>query len=225
MKNNKKILAFIPARIGSKRIKEKNLVQINNKPLFQYSVDIAKASKYIDDILVSSDSKVILDSAHQQGCLDNKLRPKKLSGDKARIVDCILYELKQIKLKYDVIVLLQPTYPIRTAKLLDNAIEEYFIKETSLVTVCQCDEHPIFMRTIENNQLHKIIEDSTDIRSQDLSKIYKICGNIYINNLKNVNTNTVLNENEIPYIIDKQFCIDIDTDQDLQKAKEVLEKR
>lgn len=225
MKNNKRILAFIPARIGSKRIPRKNIVKINGKFLFQYSVDVAKQSKYIDDVLVSSDSWEILNLAHAQGCLKNELRPKELANDTARIIDGMLYELEKQQTKYDVVVLLQPTFPIRSVEMVDKAIDKYFEKETSLVSVCECEDHPIFMRTIANDKLYKILDSSTDIRSQDLFKVYKICGNIYINNIHKLNSNTILNENDTPYILDKKFCIDIDTEKDLEMAKEVLEKR
>lgn len=225
MYNNKKILAFIPARGGSKRIPNKNLRKINDIPLFQYSIDVAKKSKYIDDIIVSTDVEEILDCAHKLGCLNNKLRPEYLSTDSSRIVDAIIYELKENELTdYEAIVLLQPTSPYRTIEMLDGAIEKYFETETSLITVIKIDEQPLFMRTINNGVLEKVVNLSSDIRSQDFKQIYKIIGCIYINNINNLNNNTVLNENRVPFIIEKEYDIDIDTFEDLEKAKEVLEK-
>lgn len=225
MYNKKKILAFIPARKGSKGIINKNKYLINGLPLFQYSVDVAKKSKYIDDIIVSSDSEEILALAHELGCIKNKLRPKKLSLDSSKIIDAILYELKENDLyKYNAIVLLQPTCPYRTVEMLNDAIEKYFEYETSLITVTEVDEHPVFMRKIKSGKLIKIIKDSSNIRRQKLSKIYKIIGSIYINNVEKLNSKIILNENEIPYIIDKKYDIDIDTYDDLKKAIEVLKK-
>lgn len=225
MYNKKKILAFIPARKGSKGIINKNKYLINGLPLFQYSVDVAKKSKYIDDIIVSSDSEEILALAHELGCIKNKLRPKKLSLDSSKIIDAILYELKENDLyKYNAIVLLQPTCPYRTVEMLNDAIEKYFEYETSLITVTEVDEHPVFMRKIRSGKLIKIIKDSSNIRRQKLSKIYKIIGSIYINNIEKLNSKIILNENEIPYIIDKKYDIDIDTYDDLKKAIEVLNK-
>lgn len=83
MYKSKKILAFVPARAGSKRIKGKNNKLLNGIPLFEYSVNIAKESKYIDEIIVSTDSYAILERAHKMGCIKNSLRPDYLSGDKA----------------------------------------------------------------------------------------------------------------------------------------------
>lgn len=224
MYKGKKILAFIPARKGSKRIKEKNGVLINGKPMFEYSIEVAKKSKYIDKIIFSTDSKEWLEYAQSLGCEKNKLRPKELSEDASRTIDVMLYEIEKMKLNdLDAIVLLQPTSPYRTVELLDNAIEEYFKTETSLITIIEAKEQPIFMRKIVDGKLTKIIKDNSDRRSQDFEKIYKIIGNIYINNIKNLNADIVLNENEIGFIIDEKFNIDIDVMEDLEKAREIME--
>lgn len=223
MYKNKKVLAFIPARKGSKRIPNKNCVLINNIPLFQYSINVAKESKYVDDILVSTDSNKILKSAHKLGCIKNNLRPEHLSLDTSRIVDAMIFEIQSNNLDdYDAIILLQPTSPFRTVEMLDSAIEKYFENETSLITVIKAKEQPLFMRKIKNNKLVKVLDGSSDVRSQNFECIYKIIGNIYINNIKHLNSNTVLNENEIPFIIDEKFDIDIDTFDDLEKAIEVM---
>ncbi len=224
MYNNKKVLVFIPARIGSKRIKNKNIRTLLNKPLFQYSIDVAKNSKYVDDIIVSTDSMEILKIAHNFGCLKNDIRPKELSSDTARIIDSICYEINNNNLKYDALVLLQPTSPIRTPKLLDEAIEEYFKTETSLITVKKTNDNPIFIRKMVNNRLEKIINHTSDIRSQDFEKYYTIIGNIYINNFKDLNKDIVLNENKIPFEIDENYCVDIDIEEDWKLAEQILLK-
>ena len=223
MYKNKKIIAFIPARKGSKRIKNKNGKLIKGKPLFQYSIDVAKNSKYIDKIFFSTDSLEWLEYAIKLGCEKNNLRPDYLSDDKSRIIDAMLYEIERSNLKeFDAIVLLQPTSPYRTKELLDEAIEEYFKAETSLITIVEADEQPIFMRKIVDNKLVKIVNDTSDIRSQDFEKIYKIIGSIYINNIKNLNKETVLNENEVGFIIDKKYAIDIDTIEDFEYAEKIM---
>ena len=223
MYKNKKVLAFIPARKGSKRIKNKNIMLINNRPLFQYSIDVAKKSKYIDGIIVSTDSEEVLEIAHSQGCIKNKLRPNILANDYSRIIDSILYEIEENALDcYSAVVLLQPTSPYRDVDMLDSAIEKYFEKETSLITVIRAKEQPLFMRRIVNDKLEKILNLPSDVRSQDFEDIYKIIGNIYINNIKQLNHETVLNDNEIPFIIDEKYAIDIDTYKDLEEARKVM---
>ena len=193
--------------------------------MFEYSIEVARKSKYIDKIIFSTDSKEWLLYAQALGCEKNGLRPKHLSGDKSRIIDVMLYEIEKMKLNnYDAIILLQPTSPYRTVQLLDSAIEEYFKTETSLITIIEVSEQPIFMRKIENGKLVKVIDDVSEIRSQDFEKIYKIIGNIYINNIKNINTNTILNENEVGFIIDKKFDLDIDIIEDLENANKIMEE-
>lgn len=222
MYNNKKILAFIPSRSGSKRIKNKNTRKLLNKPLFQYSVEVAKKSKYIDDIIVSSDSLETLELSLNLGCIKNKVRPMELSSDNARIIDAICYEIKENNLVYDAVVLLQPTSPIRTAEILDKAIIEYFKTETSLITVRKNKDNPLFLRKVVDGKLEKILSDSSDIRSQDFKKYYSIVGNMYINNFNYLNNNVILNENIIPFEIEDKYCVDIDTEEDWKLAEKIL---
>lgn len=219
MYKNKKVLCFIPARKGSKRVPFKNGKLLDGKPLFQYSVDVAKKSSYIDDIIVSTDSMEILNHAYKLGCIKNELRPDYLSDDKARIIDSMLYEISLLDNHYDAIVLLQPTFPYRTVELLDSAIEKYFERETSLITVVKSKEQPLFIRRIVNNKLEKILCDSSDVRSQCFEEFYRIIGCIYINNISLITNETILNENEIPLIIDDSFDIDIDTPDDFDRAE------
>lgn len=194
---------------------------LDNKPLFMHSVDIAKKSKYIDEILVSTDSQEIKDISIANGCVSGSLRPESLSGDKARIIDAILYEVKAAKLKPDVVVLLQPTFPFRTLELLDGAIERYFeTGEESVITVTEVLENPVFFRTIGGDgKLNRLLDTTSDIRSQDFSKFYRIAGNVYVNNFAKLTSETVLNENIYPYEIEREYCLDIDTYLDLEEAR------
>lgn len=224
MYNKKKILAFIPARFGSKRIPHKNFLDIGGKKLFMYSVEHAKESRYIDDILVSSDNQNILDLAHKHSCLNNSIRPSNLATDTSRIIDAILYELSQLEKHYDILILLQPTYPLRPKGIIDDAIKKYFTKETSLISVVKCTDQPEFIRYVKNDVLHKILPYSSDIRSQDFTQYFKIVGSIYINNIPMLNENTVLNENEIPYILDDYYALDIDTYKDLNEFNNRIKK-
>lgn len=226
MYKNKKILAIIPARLGSKRIKQKNGKMLCNKRLFEYSIEVAKNSKYIDEILFSTDSQEWLEAAIQMGCYKNSLRPKHLAEDTTKTIDVILYEIENNNLynEFSTVVLLQPTSPYRTQELLDNAIEKYFETEESLITVVKAKEHPIFMRRIKDKKLVKIIDDSSDIRTQDMEKIYRIVGSIYINNIHELNKDTILNDNVVPYEIEEKFAIDIDVEEDFKYAETILKE-
>lgn len=221
MFENKKVLAFIPARIGSKGVPQKNLRSIAGLPLFMWSVNYARSSKYVDDILVSSDSPTILNMAHENGCIQNGLRPAELASDTARNIDAILWELEQLPQKYDALVQLQPTYPIRPEGDLDLMIERYFEKQTSLITVIKTDARPEFLRRIdENGDLKKVMDATSDIRRQKFTQCYQIVGSVYINNTATLSTQTVLNENEVPYVIDNKYALDIDTPADWEQLEQ-----
>ena len=229
MFENKRILAFIPARIGSKGVPQKNLRSIAGLPLFMWSVNYARSSKYVDDILVSSDSPTILNMAHENACIQNGLRPAELASDTARNIDAVLWELDQLPQKYDAVVHLQPTYPIRPKGDLDLMIERYFEKQTSLITVIKTEARPEFLRRInEKGNLEKVMNATSDIRRQKFVQCYQIVGSVYINNTETLSTQTVLNENEIPYVIDDKYALDIDTpndwDQLEQRSSELLKK-
>ena len=215
MYHGKKILALIPARYGSKGIPHKNIRPIMGKPLFMHSVDYAKTSKYVDDILVSSDSQEVLTLAHAAGCVKNGLRPAELASDTARNIDAILWELAQQPVQYDAIIQLQPTYPIRPADELDSMIEKYFETETSLITVVKCNDRPEFMRRIaDNGKLEKIMLTTSEVRLINFIQYYKIVGSVYINNAHTLTSDVILNENEVPFVINDYYSLDIDTEAD-----------
>ena len=120
-----KTLIIIPARSGSKRIKDKNIRKINGKPLIYWTIKYAK--KYVkkyEDIVVSSDSRII-----QKVSIDEKVkffkRPENISGDKAQVYFAVVHALKKIKdsKKYKFIALLQPTSPLRPKNLIVDGIK------------------------------------------------------------------------------------------------------
>ena len=119
-----KILAIIPARGGSKEIPKKNIKIFNGKPLIEWTIKSALKSKLINKIIVSSDSKKILSMSRDFG-VDTILRPKNISGDNDSVESAIKHALFKLKNKYEVIVLLSPTSPIRKINDIDNAIR-YF---------------------------------------------------------------------------------------------------
>tara|TARA_E500000178_G_scaffold327210_2_gene356104 strand:+ start:1193 stop:1774 length:582 start_codon:yes stop_codon:yes gene_type:complete len=136
MISGKKFIAIVPARIGSKRLKMKNLREFNGKPLFLWSMMSAKKSKYIDRIYLSTDSKKINTIAFKNGFKIYNLRSKKLSTDKTTSSELILNIFSRIKEKFDFFILLQPTSPLRQSTDIDYAIKRIVQKnKKSLVSV------------------------------------------------------------------------------------------
>ncbi len=123
-----KILAFIPARGGSKSIPNKNIKLFNGKPLIEWTIKSALKSKLINKVIVSSDSKKILSISKKFGA-DVILRPKNISGDSATTESAINHCIKSFKDSFDIIVLLSPTSPIRKKEDIDNAIKKFKLKK------------------------------------------------------------------------------------------------
>jgi len=115
--HSKKILGIIPARGNSKGIKNKNLKLINGKPLIYYTINRAKKSKLISDLIGSTDSKKIEKYFINFGVKVPFNRPNKLAGDRSNIIDTLIYSVEKMELikniKYDYVCLLQPTSPLR----------------------------------------------------------------------------------------------------------------
>lgn len=159
MKNSKRIYSIIPARSGSKSIKDKNIFKINNKPLLYYSIAASKSSKLIDRTFVLTDSKRYSNIASKYGAEVPYLRSKRVSGDRtsdARTIIDFLNKLKLSKIKLpDLIVHLRPTSPIRNSKIIDSSIKKFIeLKDyTSLRSIHQMDESAYKTAEIINNRL------------------------------------------------------------------------
>jgi len=232
MYKDKSFLAIIPARAGSKGIPHKNITNINGKPLIKYTIDEASKSKYIDRILVSTDSKKIADISKECGADVPFLRPSSLASDTSKTIDTIIYTIEKLKYMgelYDYLVLLQPTQPLRQSFHIDEAIEKIIkYNSSSLVSVSKVREHPILMRTVNKDGLmNRLLEANSTVRRQDFPDYYKVNGSIYINKIdESLNCVTSLNDNVLPYIIDEKFDVDIDNYIDLEvfklKLKDIL---
>ena len=228
MYQNHSILAYIPARGGSKGIPGKNIIDLCGKPLIAYSIEVALSCPYIDYVHVSTDSPEIAQIARNYGAMVEFLRPSECATDTSKTIDAMCYDIQRLsKLghSFDSVALLQPTQPIRTSDMLGQAIESlYQSTSDSLVSVCSVTEHPILMRTIsEDGHLQPLLNLNSTVRRQDFPSVYKVNGSIYINRInKNFNDKTSLNDNILPFIMDTQYSVDIDTYEDLEKASNLI---
>ena len=231
MKNGKRILALITARGGSKGIPNKNIKLLNAKPLVAWTIEAAKKSKYVDRLVISTDSPEIADVARLHGCEVPFLRPKYLARDDTSSMDVIIHALDNLGDDFDYLLLLQPTSPFRTACQIDNCISQALANSTPvLVSVSECHVHPSFAYTLENNKLQpisgKILKQS---RRQDIPATYKHNGSIYIADVaylrKHESFNTPHTE---AFVINGYTALDIDTPDDWRMAELVasgLEKQ
>lgn len=187
---NKTILAIIPARSGSKGLVNKNIKPLCGKPLMAWSIEAALQSQYIDEVVVSTDSREYLEIAKKYGASTPFLRPHNLSLDTSTTFDSIYHTIEfyknELNKTFDYIALLEPTSPLREAKDIDNAIRMLFEnhKATSIVGACKTEsQNPAFLITI-NKDTNCIIGYSNKtfapIRRQDIENIYFFEGTIYI---------------------------------------------
>lgn len=230
MYKDKKILAVIPARGGSKGVPFKNIIEVGGKPLIKYSIDCAKESKYIDRTIISTDSLEIKRTAENCGGDVPFLRPKELAQDTSKTIDCLVHAVNWLKEKgeeYDYLILLQNTVPLRKGWQIDEAVEKLFnSNERSLVSVTEVDEHPILMRTLNKDDTVKnLLNMNSTVRRQDFPKFYKVDGAIYIQKLdENFNLETSLNDGKLAYVLDRKYSTDIDNYLDIKIIEYYLEK-
>lgn len=224
MYNNKKILALIPARGGSKGIKGKNIINLAGKPLISYTISAALKSIYIDSLVVSTDSMEIAKIAELYGARVPFMRPKELAEDKSKTIDCVVHAIKtlsEMHEDYDVLILLQATQPLRNFVDIDKAIELFFLNgEKSIVSISEVSDNPVLIRYLdEKNNLKKLLNSSSTCRRQDMPKYYRVNGCIYINKVSEINSETSFNDNIVPFIMNKEHSVDIDDMSDLWLAE------
>ena len=234
MYKEKKILAIIPARGGSKRLPRKNILKLNGKPLIEWTIDAGLNSKYIDDLVVSTDDKEIADVSKKAGALVPFLRPDYLSNDEAKSIDviihAILYLKEELKKNYDYVVLLQATSPLRDNVDVDNAIKYFFEKKAdAVISVCEMEHSPLWSNVLpkDNSMINFLDEKILNKRSQDLETFYRINGAMYICSCSRfINEKRLfLKDNIFAYVMNKEKSIDIDDEFDFKFAEFILRKR
>jgi len=224
MNNNKKILGVILARGGSKQIPKKNIALLNNIPLIAYTIVEAKKSKYVSDLVVSSDDDEIRKVSVQFGAEAPFKRPDHLSGDTAKPVECDLHATKFMEkknnMKYDYVVELLCTNPFKTSFDIDEAIKIQIKSDAdSVIGVMRLDDHhPIRIKKIENGYIKNFCFDEIpESRRQDLKPdAYIRNGSIYSMRRdmieKGIRYGT---ENSLAYVMPRERTLNIDEPMDL----------
>jgi N-acylneuraminate cytidylyltransferase len=224
-----KTIAIIPARGGSKRLLNKNVLSLGGIPLIAHSILYAqKNSAIIDEIYVSTDDATIKKIALQYGAkvID---RPESLSGDFEPTVSALKHVLESIADEVENVILLQATNPLRQENLLKDAFETYQNgNQDSLFTVSRNHQK------LGKIQANKFISFNYEIgqRSQDLEPLYFENGLLYISKAKLMlpldcarDDSKIISKNAYPYEVDHLFAtVDIDTQEDLDYAEYVLGK-
>ena len=223
-----KTIAIIPARGGSKRLKDKNIKILNGLPLLVHSIRYAQQfPDLIDGIFVSTNDKGIKQVALDYGAqvID---RPEALSGDHATTISALQHALDNVPETVQHVVLLQPTNPLRPDTLLPEALHLYFEgKYQSLFTVSR--NHQKLGKIIDNQFVPYNYELGQ--RSQDLEPLYFENGLLYVLQSDLIRQGKIMGEHSFPFVVDNPFSeVDIDTQADFDYAaylmrKEKIDKR
>lgn len=191
MYKDKKILAIIPARGGSKGLLKKNIRSLCGKPLIAWSIEQSKDSKYIDEIFVSTDSLEIADIAEKFGVKVPELRPDELAQDTSTSMDVILYTIDLMEKQgktFDIIAMVEATSPLRESSDLDFAIEKLINTENaeSIVGVSKTEgAHPDFLAYKKESDFIKPFGKDEFVfkRRQEIEDLYFFEGSLYISYL------------------------------------------
>ena len=218
-----KTIAIIPARGGSKRLPNKNILLLDGIPLIAHSIMYAQKNiNIIDAIFVSTDDEKIKEIALQFGAkvID---RPVELAGDSEPTVSALKHCLEVINDKeIENVILLQPTNPLRPENLFQQAFEAY-----------QKNNYDSLFTITENHQkLGKIVSNKFQPfnyeigqRSQDLVPLYFENGLLYISKVKAILNDEIITKNAFPYVVNNSFAnVDIDTQEDFDYAEYLLKK-
>ncbi|MBF0531664.1 MAG: acylneuraminate cytidylyltransferase family protein [Candidatus Omnitrophica bacterium] len=226
------ILGFIPARAGSKGIPKKNLALVNCKPLISYTIAAAQAS-CVTRILVSTDSEEIAQVSRALGADVPFLRPAALAGDTALISDAILDALARLREKEnyapEVIVLLQPTSPLRQARYIDAAVELFLKNDVdSVISISDPIEHPALMVYWPQPTAMTFLMEGkyATMPRQAYPACSKINGMLYVFSPKTLAVyNNIFGKKVLPYQTPQADSIDIDSPGEMEIAAALIQYR
>lgn len=228
------MLAIIAARAGSKGLKNKNILNLNGKPVIAYSIQDALNSKFITKIVVSTDSPKIAKIAKDFGAEVPFLRPKKLSQDNSSINHAFEHAIKFLKKKgfyYDDFISLGGCSPLRKKNDIDKAVNLYFKKRAKTLVSVKENDKPVewYFKKTKDGRLVKFIKKKIQNRQQH-EKLLIPNGSIYVFNTKQFLKNTktkkdYTNDRTFYYLMPKERSVDIDDLNDLNFADYLIRKK
>lgn len=224
-------LAIIPARGGSRGIPRKNVRLLCGKPLIAYTIETALSSQLIDRVIVSTEDEEIAEFSKEYGVEVIK-RPSELALDDTPSLPVYQHTIRYLEKTEDyhpeIIVILQPTSPLRIVEDIDMAIKEFLeAKYDSVVSVCEVEHPPQWMYTLAGNRLKPVIKDVENVtRRQDAPKVYRLNGAVYVMSRDIImKENRVLGRNTRAHIMPLERSIDIDTELDFELADLLMRQR
>ena len=218
------VLAVIPARGGSKRFPGKNLAALGGKPLIAWSIESAQSSNFVDRVVVSSDSTDIIDVARQFGADVPFVRPDHLAADHTSTWETLAHVLDEVP-GFDLVVLLQPTSPLRTAADVDAAIQLSVDRGAPVVGVCRASKPPEWLYYLEEDRMESVLRsDKLVSRHQDARPAFAINGAVYVASVESLRENEgFLGPDTLAYQMPPKRSVDIDDELDLRIAASILD--
>ena len=216
-----KVLAVVPARGGSKGLPRKNILDLSGQPLIGWTLAAAQASRHIDRCIVSTDDDEIAASARACGGDVPFMRPAELASDTADTQDVLEHAIAELP-GFDIVVILQPTSPLRTAADIDGTIDTMLVHDApSCVSVVEPGKSPYWSYTVDSdNRLTPLIDKSfSRMRRQDLPQAYVLNGAVYAARSQWLLDNQgPLGDGTVPYVMPAERSVDIDSAFDLELA-------
>ena len=231
MINGKSVIAIIPARSGSKGLPGKNTKELCGKPLIAWSIESGLTSRYIDVVLVSTDSKEIANIAQEFGASVPFMRPSELASDEATSISVVKnvldYFQSELNRKFEYTVLLEPTSPIREETDIDSMLEKLEKRSEefdAIVSLGEVHEHPSIMKRIVAQQFERFVKQlPMPARRQDNEPVYFPYGVAYISKTKTLfETETFFPPRTTFHLIQRYQCYEIDDIYDFISIEAVL---
>jgi CMP-N-acetylneuraminic acid synthetase len=223
-----KIFAIIPARGGSKGLIGKNIKPLNGKPLICHTIGEALESKNLDKVFVSTDAPSIAKISKKCGAeiID---RPDELARDESPTIDAIFHAIDNIKnaSDKDIIILLQPTSPLKNATDIDAALDTFMKTDCdSVISMCKVEHSPYWCFRYEGDKFKPLFGNKgLKMRRQELPDVYRPNGAIYITTIKNLyKNNGFYCDKIVPYIMPPERSIDIDEEIDFKLVELLIQE-
>lgn len=226
------ILAIIPARSGSKGLKNKNIRLLSGKPLIYYTIKAASRSKRINKVIVSTDGERIANISKRYGADVPFILPKSLTHDTAPSLPVFKYTIKWLNnkgYKPDILVLLFPTYPLMDEKDIDSVVDKLLkTKADSACTVCEVQHHPYWMSKLEGDRSFFFKKKGTLITErQKLPKLYMLGGGVFAlrKDVLMRQKKMFMGEDNRVVVIEPEKCIDVHNLLDLKVTQVLMEDK
>ena len=230
MYKGKRVIALIPARGGSKGLPDKNILLLAGKPLIAWTIMAALNAPEIDRVIVSTDSEQIADVAREWGAEVPFSRPSELSTDDAKGIDVVFHALDWLAGQGEsvgLLILLQPTSPLRTADDIHKGFQVFQRGEDvrAVVSVARPSHHPLWANTLpDNGWMGEFIRpDVLNRNRQDLPAYYELNGAIYIAEPDYLRQkDSFISDSTFALIMEPDHSVDIDSKMDLVVAEQLI---